>query len=301
MRLFVCALLVTIVAVAMLVDDAQSWRRRAVARLDQVYEADDTAQELREVVEETGDILDLLEEKQEQLLEELQENPEEEDSPQDVLKDDKLLLLLMGVTTFPACGHSRWQALKAGQAWKDYRGLGKQDSLPSPPVPLTMAELEKKREDLEAAIKEVELRREVEALEQKLQRMQSPSAQPPSSASAGSPVLPAVGTSVFGTASHHDPKVPLPATGADTDLPHKIVAGQESAAVQLGNNPLAAGLNYRYVGDNPEGNLEQVVGPATPTPTPPPRLDSPVAVITVTGGRRALGCRREPLQVEATP
>ncbi|KAI8494228.1 hypothetical protein Bbelb_279880 [Branchiostoma belcheri] len=79
MRLFVCALLVTIVAVAMLVDDAQSWRRRAVARLDQVYEADDTAQELREVVEETGDILDLLEEKQEQLLEELQENPEEED------------------------------------------------------------------------------------------------------------------------------------------------------------------------------------------------------------------------------
>ncbi|KAI8494227.1 hypothetical protein Bbelb_279870 [Branchiostoma belcheri] len=203
----------------MLVDDAQSWRRRrAVARLDQVYEADDTAQELREVVEETGDILDLLEEKQEQLLEELQENPEEEDSPQDVLKDDKLLLFLMG----------------AGQAGKDYRGLGKQDSLPSPPVPLTMAELQKKREDLEAAIKEVELRREVEALEQKLQRMQSPSAQPPSSASAGSPVLPAVGTSVFGTASHHDPKVPLPATGADTDLPHKIIAGQESAAVQLG-------------------------------------------------------------------
>ncbi|XP_019615048.1 PREDICTED: uncharacterized protein LOC109462850 isoform X2 [Branchiostoma belcheri] len=73
MKLFVCTLIVTMVVVAMLADDAEAFgprRRSGSAKLTSSLKA----AELREVVEEARSLLDNLEEKTEQL-----EAREEED------------------------------------------------------------------------------------------------------------------------------------------------------------------------------------------------------------------------------
>ncbi|XP_019622041.1 PREDICTED: uncharacterized protein LOC109468230 [Branchiostoma belcheri] len=89
MKLFVCTLLVTIVVVAMLIEDSEGlsgWRRRRRSRRSGLDSRSnlpvnlDEGPELREVLEEARDLLDSLMEKQEQLeARELQMDPEEED------------------------------------------------------------------------------------------------------------------------------------------------------------------------------------------------------------------------------
>ncbi|KAI8522258.1 hypothetical protein Bbelb_020120 [Branchiostoma belcheri] len=119
---------------------------------------------------------------------------------------------------------------KAGQAGADCKGTGQTNS---PAAPLTMADLKKRKEELEAAIQEAELRREVESLEKKLQLLQSPSALPPSSGGTGAPVPPAAGPPASGKTAPHDPPALLPPPGPGTTVPPTTGAGQQ-AAVQLG-------------------------------------------------------------------
>ncbi|XP_019640530.1 PREDICTED: leucine-rich repeat-containing protein 4C-like [Branchiostoma belcheri] len=80
------------------------------------------------------------------------------------------------------------------------------------------------REELEAAIQEAELRREVEALEKNLQLLQPPSG------GMGALVPPAAGPPASGTTASHDQ---LPPPGPGMAVP-KTDAGQHGAAVQLG-------------------------------------------------------------------